>query len=217
MNQGTLEPVADTEDTADAATAAGHSGKASNPPAPGAGRKHHIGIAEHGKVLALAGDHKGALRHYREAMAQTVRAADPEVFFRHYLECSIESLELMHAYDEVLAYCERAIEHYGQHATTPELEALAQRDLAHVYQRQGVVLLKQGHKAEARTAFQHALRLQPGAMPLASSLLHWIDRNLHGDAARILAEQRRHGYFSVRSDTVDRSRAVAVPLPATGF
>lgn len=180
-------------------------------------RKHHIGIAEQGKVLALAGDYRGALMHYREAMAQAVRAAEPEVFFRHYLECSIEALELMGAYDEVLSYCERAIGHYQQHATSAEQAALAQRDLAHVYQRQGAVLLKQGRKPEARSAMQQALQLQPGQMPLASSLLHWIDRNLHGDAARILAEQRRHGYFSVRNETVDRSRAVAMPLPAAVF
>ncbi len=211
MNPATLQTPADGTDPAPAPASTSTSASA------GSGRKHHIGIAEHGKVLALAGDHKGALRHYREAMAQAVRAAEPEVFFRHYLECSIESLELMNAYDEVLAYCERAIEHYRQHATTPELEALAQRDLAHVYQRQGVILFKQGHKSEARTALREALRLQPGTMPLATSLLQWIDRNLHGDAARILAEQRRHGYFSVRTDTVDRSRAVAVPLPASGF
>jgi tetratricopeptide (TPR) repeat protein len=176
-----------------------------------AARQQHVAIAEHGKILALAGDHRGALRHYREAMAKTVQAGDPEVFFRHYLECTVESLELMGAFDEVLAYCERAVEHYRDLAPAAEQAVLAQRDLAHVHQRRGAVLLKLGRRAESREALAEALRLQPGTMPLAASLLRWIDRNLHGDVGRILSEQRHHGYFSVRADTVDRVRAVALP------
>jgi tetratricopeptide (TPR) repeat protein len=144
-------------------------------------------------------------------MALAVRAAEPEVFFRHYLECSIESLELMGSYDEVVDYCDRVIEHYRQHDFSLEQQSVAERDLAHIYQRRGAVLFKQGKRAEAKQALQQALQLQ-AELPLATTLLHWLNRNFHGDAARTLAEQRRHAYFSVRQDTVDATRAT--PLPA---
>jgi tetratricopeptide (TPR) repeat protein len=169
----------------------------------------HVGLAEQGKVHALSGDHRAALAHYREAMAQAVRAGEPEVFFRHYMECALESLELMGALDEVLAWCDRAVEHYR---SSPPQHPVAARDLAHVHQRRGLVLLKLGRRDEARAALTESCQLQPRSMPLAELIKRWIDTGLHCDAARVLAEQRRRGYFSVRPDTVDRSRAV--PLPA---
>lgn len=51
----------------------------------------------------------------------------------------------------------------------------------------------------------------------AKTLVGWLDRNLHSDATRIVAEQRRHGCFSVRRDTVDPSRAVTITLPQPGL
>lgn len=175
----------------------------------GGGHRLHVGWAEQGKLHALRGEHGAALAHYREAMAGALRAGAPEVFFRHYLECSLESLELMGALDEVLAYCDRAVAHYAANAPPHEL---AVRDLAHVHQRRGAVLLKQGRRPEAAAALAEACRLQPGAMPLAAALKRWLDGNWHCDAARVTAEQRRHGFFSVRPDTVDARRAL--PLPA---
>lgn len=188
---------------------------ASGPAAPdeaarvAARRRIHLGVAEQGKLLALAGDHRGALQHYREAMGQAVRFEEPEVFYRHYLECALESLELMGALNEVVAWCDVALEHYREH---PPTTAVGTRDVAHIHQRRGVVLLKLGRRDEARAPLAEAMRLQPGQMPLAATLLRWVDSRLHCDHTRITAEQRRHGFFSVRADTVDASRAV--PLPA---
>lgn len=171
-------------------------------------RHMHVGLTEQGKLHALAGDHRAALAHYREAMAMAVRAGEPEVFFRHNLECALESLELMGAYDEVLAYCDKALALYRER---PPSHDVAVRDLAHVHQRRGVVLLKRGDREAARLALAEAARLQPGGMPLAATLLRWIAGNLHLDAARILAEQHRHKFFSVRRDTVAPERAIPLP------
>jgi tetratricopeptide (TPR) repeat protein len=178
---------------------------------PNTGAKLHMGIAEQGKVYALAGKHELALMYYRHAIHMTVQAQDPEIFFRHYLECVLESLEQMGAYAEVLAYCDKAIEFFAQN---PPSNLLAQCDLAHVYERQGVVLLKTGEKAKAIQAFEQALQVLDGSgqtLPLIQLLLRWLKAGLHIDANRILAEQRRAHYFSVRSDTVDASRAIKLP------
>jgi tetratricopeptide (TPR) repeat protein len=176
-----------------------------------AGARLHMGIAEQGKVYALAGKHPLALQYYRHAIHMSVQAGDPEIFFRHYLECVMESLEQMGAYAEVLAYCEKAVAFYGEH---PPANLLEQRDLAHVYERQGAVLLKRGDKDGAATALKSALRAADGsgdALPLAQTLLRWTRSGLHVDANRVLAEQRRTHYFSVRGDTVDAGRAIRLP------
>jgi hypothetical protein len=171
----------------------------------------HAGIAEYGKLCALRGDHAGALRHYREAMGMAVRAKVPEVVFRHYLECSLESLEHMRAYADVVAYCDRAIEHYRER---PPENPLARLDLASIHQRRGVVLFKQGDRAGAGRALELARAAADAAdarLPLAETLLRWLRSELTVTAERIAEEQLRHKYFSVRKDMVKESRAVPLP------
>lgn len=168
----------------------------------------HLGFAERGKLHALAGDHREALVHYRAAIRMAVEQGAPEVFFRHYMECSLESLEMTGAYLEVLEYCDRALAHYAAHPPTHEL---AHRDLAHVHQRRGVCLFKLGEREPARLALSAGLACAGGPLPLASALLNWLRNGWHCDVARIVAEQRRHAYFTVRADQVDPSRARDLP------
>jgi tetratricopeptide (TPR) repeat protein len=175
------------------------------------GAKLHMGIAEQGKMYALLGHHALALVYYRQAIHMTVQAQDPEIFFRHYLECVMESLEQMGSYAEVLAYCAKAIELYAQ---DPSPSPLAQCDLAHIYERQGVALLKSGEPDEAIKAFERSSKVLEGSgqtLPLVQTLLRWLKAGLHVDTNRVLAEQRRNRYFSVRSDTVDAGRAIQLP------
>jgi len=179
------------------------------------GHRFHLGIAEQGKLHALKGEHAPALECYREAIRLAVSSGAPEVFFRHYMECTLESLERMGSYPEVLAYTDRALAHYA--TITPaseEQRALIRSDLISIHQRRGAVLLKQGQTDEARAALEKALALAREAcmpLPLAELLVGWIRRSFHVDAHRILMEQEAKRYFSVRPDTVDKS--LAIPLP----
>jgi tetratricopeptide (TPR) repeat protein len=160
-----------------------------------------------GQAAALRGDHRTALGHYREAMHLVVRERLPEVVFRHYLEATVESLELMGAYREVLDYCERAIGHYD---INPPANDLALLDLATIHQRLGVVLLKSGDREGGRIALEAALATVArggGRLELAHLLLGWLQRGLTISPDRILTEQRRLHYFSVRAGPGDASAA----------
>lgn len=170
----------------------------------------HLGIAEQGKLYALEGKHELALAYYREAIRLTVQAGEPEIVFRHYLECVLESLELMGSYHEVLDYCDKAIDLL----TSREASAQTEAELAHVYQRRGAVQLKSGNREAAVESFRKAVQFggtQGLALPLAQALLGWVERGLQVDTRRVLAEQQRAHYFNVRHDTVDRTRAVKLP------
>ncbi|MDA0165731.1 hypothetical protein OM076_36020 [Solirubrobacter ginsenosidimutans] len=164
----------------------------------------HLSIAETGKRAALRGDHTTALGHYREAMHLAVSSGAPEVFFRHYLEATMESLELMNDFGSVIEYCERAVEHYREH---PPAHPVAWLDLASIHQRHGCVLLKQGDVGPARVAFEQAIDIAaraPAHLPLAEALGGWLRRGLFVSPERMLAEQRRYRYFCVRPETVEQ-------------
>jgi len=179
------------------------------------GHRLHLGIAEQGKLHALAGKHGMALSCYREAIRMAVGAGAPEVFFRHYMECILESLERMGAYPEVLETTDRMIAHYaGLEPNSDAQRSVIRADLVYIHQRRGVVLLKAGRAEEARAALDQALSLAREAgirLELAETLLGWIARGFHVDAHRILSEQEAKRYFGVRSDTVDPAAAIALP------
>lgn len=173
----------------------------------------HMRIAEQGKLHALAREYPMALAHYRHAMRMTAQAGDPEVFFRHYLECTVECLEQMGSNDEVLAWCDRAETFYG--GLDVGDNPLAKRDLASVHQRRGVVLMRRGDNAGALRAFDAALaitRALGAELPIAQTLASWLRSGFTVDAQRVEAELARHRYYSVRPETVDRD--IAIPLPA---
>lgn len=172
--------------------------------------RSHFGIAEQGKLYALEGRHALALAYYREAIRLTVRCGEPEIVFRHYLECVLESLEKTGAYQELLEYCAKALALLD--AAPATVRTALER--AHVLQRQACVLLKSGQRDPAATALRQALDLAAvhGArLPLATTLLGWVERGLQLDARRVAAEQERTHYFNVRRDTVDAARALKLP------
>ncbi len=162
----------------------------------------HMALAEQGKLSALRGDHSAALQQYRQAIRIVVQTGAPEVFFRHYLEASLESLELMGALDDVLSYCDKAVIHYQ---TNPPLTQLAKLDLASIHQRRGVVLLKRGERDLAKPALTLALnyaRQADAQLDLSQLLLTWLTKGLTITPDRVLREQHRLHYFSVRRDAL---------------
>jgi tetratricopeptide (TPR) repeat protein len=169
----------------------------------------YIGLGEQGKAHALAGRHPEALRHYREAMRNAQADGAPEVFLRHYTQCALESLERLGAFDEVLATCDNAAEHYRKH---PPSDDVARKDQASFLERAAVVLLRAQRPAEARQRLQRALEVAGEVpMPLARTLLGWLRGQLHLSLPRLEAELSRQHYWSVRADTVRTDWAVALP------
>lgn len=171
----------------------------------------HRGLAEQGKMHAVAGDHAMALLHYRHAMRLAVSNGAPEVFFRHYLECVIESLEQTEAFDEVLEYCHRARQLYAEH---PPQNEISRRDLAHIFQRQGIVQFRCGEKQAACDSLRTAVEIvapDRQKLPLAQQLLAWIERGFHIDSTALARLQKQHRYYAVRQELIDPSIAVSLP------
>lgn len=139
-----------------------------------------------------------------------IEAEAPAIFCRHYLECALESLEHMEAWDDLVAYCERALAvREGQDSDGVVLT----RDRAAIFQRFGISLHHLGRTRQALETLEAALVLED--LPLARTLAAWLRSGLHVTARRLRSEQDRTGYFCVRPDTVFPERAVALPQFAT--
>lgn len=170
----------------------------------------HAGVAEAGKLLALRGRHDEALSKYREALrlAHGVRA--PQVFARHYLHCVLESLERSGAYDQAAVLAGEAAGSAAAELGDGTPSDFQRRDRAFLLERQGVNRLRAEDIPGARESLQAALALDE-ALPLSRDLLAWTARGLGVTAGRLAEAQRAHGYWTVRADTVDRTRACESP------
>lgn len=172
----------------------------------------HLGIAENGKLLALKNDHAEALRHYREAIRLAVSGKAPEVFFRHYTQCVLESLEALESYGEVLQFCTDADAHYSKLEVTDDLR---RRDHGSILERAGVVHLKAGDIDRGREKLEAAVETAgAGTLPLAEEVLGWLTRGYTVDLKNLRAAQTRHGQTIVRKDKVNRTIARALPKDA---
>lgn len=173
----------------------------------------HIGIAEAGKLLAIKGKHKEALERYREALRLAQSARAPDVFGRHYLQCVLESLEKLGDNARVIDLAMHAADAAGQ-TDTP----FHRRDRAALLERAAIARLKLDDRDAAQDGFAEALSLAgPEGQPLSAMLLDWMKRGWQITPARIADAQRKHGYWAVRTDTVDPVRASRAPaIPDTG-
>ena len=170
----------------------------------------HLSIAETGKLLALKGKHAEALKHYREALRLAVSSRAPEVFFRHYTQCVLESLELTQAFEEVIEFCVNADEHYASLNLNTQLH---KRDHGSILERLGLVYLKLQNLEAGRAALEKAQNIAgEKTLPITEEILGWLKRGYHVDISRILSSQKKYDYFVVRADQVDEKRAK--PFPA---
>jgi len=173
----------------------------------------HLSIAETGKLFALKNNHTKALQHYREAFQLAVSSKAPEVFFRHYTQCVLESLELTGSYDEIIEYCVNADAHY----TSLQLNSsLHKRDHGSILERWGLVLLKKGETEQAKKTLINAKAVAgEKTLPITEEVLAWLIRGYSVDTNRILASQRKHNYFVVRAEQVDDKRAIPLTTKTT--
>lgn len=165
----------------------------------------HFSIAETGKLLALKGKHIDALQHYREALRLAVSSRAPEIFFRHYTQCVLESLELTGEYKEIIEFCTNADHHY---ASLDLHSSLHRRDHGSVLERLGLTHLKNDDLEQGRAALEKARAIAgDGVLPITDEVLGWLKRGFRVDKGRILSSQRKHKYFVVRHGQVDPKRA----------
>lgn len=175
----------------------------------------HLGIAEQGKLHALSGNHKEALRHYREAMRQAVEQKSPEVFFQHYTQCVMESLELTGAHDEVINYCQKMQDFLNDQL---DVNPLVKQNLGSTLEKEGIQWLLKGEADNARPLLEEAQKVAGrGRLPLTDQLLSYVQRGYRIDKRQIKDLQKRHHYFIVRADRVDKARAIELPKSVSPF
>ncbi|MCL6271682.1 hypothetical protein M3P05_17325 [Sansalvadorimonas sp. 2012CJ34-2] len=165
----------------------------------------HYAIAEYGKVLALKNRHDEALEHYREAIRRAVSLKAPEVFFRHYTQCVLESLELTGSYSEVIEFCLKADDHYQ---TLTVDTPLHRKDHGSVLERCAMIYIRSGDYTSAKACLSDACAVAgKGVLPLSEEVLGYLNRGLSIDSFRLTVLQNKHRYFVVRKGMVDEKNA----------
>jgi tetratricopeptide (TPR) repeat protein len=171
----------------------------------------HFGVAEKGKILAIQGNHKEALRHYKEALRMCQIVPNADIFFQHYSLCAMESLELMKSYNEVIEFCDKCLEFLD---TKPDFEnhTVFQKFKASLWERKGIQFLHLGEKEDALDAFKEAQKIiDRKHLPLTYDLLNWILRGFTISTKQIQDAQNKHQYFTVRKDNINEKIAVELP------
>lgn len=176
-----------------------------------AAHRIHMGLAEAGKLLALKGRHRDALAKYRDALRLAHGARAPQIFARHYLHCVLESLEHLGDHARVAELAGAA----AAEAACPDPTPFQRRDRAQLLERRGINLALAGDTAAAQAVLAAALA-QDNGLALARAVLEWLARGLAIDAHRLAPAQRRHGYWVVRADAVNRQLAHEAAGPLAG-
>jgi tetratricopeptide (TPR) repeat protein len=171
----------------------------------------HLQIAENGKILALKGEHKEALRHYKEAIRMCQTAENSEVFLQHYSLCAMESLELMEAHEEIITFCEKSID-FLTPKKAERTDDWFRKNLASLWERKGIQCIYLDEKSEAIEAFSTAIKEAANLpLPLSKDLLNWLQRGYTVTHKQVRDLQKRHHYFTVRKENVNEKIAVQLP------
>ena len=168
----------------------------------------HLGIAEKGKIYAVQGNHKEALRHYKEAIKMTQGQEMGETFFQHYMQCALESFELMGAYDDVINYCEKFMELLN----TKEDSELISKYKTETWLRMAIQYI---YKDDAETAREYLMAIEKeagrGKLKMADTLLNWINRKYQITKKQILDLQNDNKYYIVNKNNLKPEIAIELP------
>lgn len=171
----------------------------------------HLQIAENGKILALKGDHKEALRHYKEALRMCQTVENSEVFLQHYSLCAMESLELMEAHQEIITFCDKSID-FLTPKKADRTDEWFRKNLASLWERKGIQYIYLDEKSEAIEALSTAIKEAANLpLPLSKDLLNWLQRGYTVTHKQVRDLQKRHHYFTVRKENVNAKIAVKLP------
>ncbi|PTX59778.1 hypothetical protein C8N46_10888 [Kordia periserrulae] len=174
----------------------------------------HYRIAERGKMHALDKNYKEALRHYKEAMKLTQQEKDSELFYQHYSQCVMETLELSGAYDQVISFCEN----YREFLQDKEQNVLVRKHKAFVSERQAIQHVLKEEQEEAKALLQDIQKdLGKGKQPITDELLGWLVRGYKVNKDQLTKLQRKHNYFIVRKESVNPKIAMDLPEGISPF
>ena len=175
----------------------------------------HLGIAENGKLYCLRGDYSEALRHFREAIRLSQQHGEMDIFFQHYSQCVLETLELSGAHTEVIECSEGFLEFL---ADKTDESGFLNKMRASILERIGVQYLMLDEKAAAVPVLKEALALGgKKGNPLSHELLNWAQRGFAVSKKQIQDLQKRFNYFIVRKDKVNPAIAVELPKAFSPF
>jgi tetratricopeptide (TPR) repeat protein len=172
----------------------------------------HAAIAEQGKIYAKEEKYDTALQYLNQALQMAIQSEEPNLFIRHYLECILQVLELKGAYDTVLDYCHSMLQGFA--GRKGSLSAKETRELALVYLREGILLIKKGQEAQGVLYLKKTVETMAGVgdeVPLAQAILFMHTSGLELGLQRLLAEQKRLQYFSILHESTDRNLAFELP------
>ncbi len=171
----------------------------------------HYNVAEKGKVFALQGNHKEALRHYKEALRMCQSLPNADVFFQHYSLCAMETLEKMEAYQEVINFCDKCLD-FLESKEIDKGQIVFQKYLASIIERKGIQYLYLKENKEAIDCFKEVQKcVDKKMMPLTNDLLNWTLRGFTITPKQILDAQNKYQYFTVRKDNVNPEIAIELP------
>lgn len=171
----------------------------------------HYNIAEQGKVYATQGNHKEALRHYKEALRMSQQVPKSDIFFQHYSQCAMESLEQMEAYNDVIIFCDKCITFMETKDDLQE-HPIFIKYLASLWERKAIQYLFLNKKEDAIEAFEQAIDvIKPHKLPLAQELHNWCKRGYTISKQQIEGLLKKHQYHTVRKENVNTQIAVELP------
>lgn len=174
----------------------------------------HYRIAERGKLHALDKNYKEALRHYKEAMKMSQQEKDSELFFQHYSQCVMETLELSGAHDQVIEFCEN----YRAFLNEKEQNVLVRKHNAFVSERQAIQHVLREEQEEAKELLQQVQKdLGRGRQPITDELLGWLQRGYKVSKDQLAQLQKKHNYFIVRKESVNPKIAMDLPEGVSPF
>lgn len=177
----------------------------------------HYGVAEKGKIFALQGNHKEALRHYKEALRMCQTQPNADVFFQHYSLCAMESLELMESYNEVIEFCDKCLDFLETKSNLRD-NPIFEKYVASILERKGIQYLLLNEKEEAVDVFKTVQnQIDKKLMPLTNELLNWSLRGYTITIKQVRELQKKHKYFTVRKETVNERIAVELPPSINPF
>lgn len=172
----------------------------------------HYRIAERGKLFALDKNYKEALRYYREALRLTQQEKDSELFFQHYSQCVMESLELSGAHDQVISFCENYRTFLEDKVEDKEKDVLVRKHHAFVSERQAVQHILKEEPEEAKALLMQVQKdLGKSKQPITDELLGWLHRGYKISADQLRRLQNKHNYFVVRKESVNPKIAMDLP------